>query len=60
MVSIKNLVYVVAGAFGISVLGGMFNWNFSDEFTILLGAVDVIAIVWLVVLVSQKDYKSNK
>lgn len=60
MVTIKKLVYVVAGAFGISVLGGMFDWNFPDSFTILLGAVDVIAIVWLVVLVSQKDYKSNK
>lgn len=60
MVSIRNLVYVVAGAFGISMLGGMFDWNFSDSFTILLGAVDVIAIVWLVVLVSGKDYKNKK
>ena len=60
METIRNFVYVLAVSFGISVLGGMFDWTFSDGFTILLGLVDVVCIVWLVVLVSKKDYKNKK
>lgn len=60
METIKKLVYVLAAAFGLSVLDGMLELNFSENFTILLGAVDVVCIVWLVILVSGKDYKSNK
>ncbi len=50
----RNLVYVLAVSFGISVLTGMFDVSMSDWLTILLGGVDVVCIVWLVILVSKK------
>lgn len=59
MESIRNLVYVLAASFGISVLGGMFDWNLSDGPTILLGLIDTVCIVWLVVVVSGKEFKSK-
>lgn len=54
MVSIKNLVYVLAVAFGISFLDGMFSLMLPNWVTIFLGVVDAICIVWLIMLVSGK------
>lgn len=51
----RNLVYVLAVSFGISVLTGVFNVSMSEWITILLGVVDIVCIVWLVVLVSKKE-----
>lgn len=58
--TIKNLVYILAVAFGLSFLDGALKLGFSDGFTILLGLIDLVCLVWLVVLVSGSTYKSNK
>lgn len=54
METTRNLVYVLAISFGISVLTGTFDVSMSEWLTILLGGVDVVCIVWLVILVSKK------
>ena len=59
MESIRNLAYVLLVSFGVSFLGGVFTWNLSDGFTMFLGLVDVVCIVWLVVVVSGKEFKSK-
>lgn len=54
MDKLKILVTVLAVSFGISVLGGMFEWYFADGFTILLGLIDIVCVAWLLVLAYKK------
>ena len=55
MERIKQLVTVLAVAFGVSFLGGVFGWNFPGGFTTLVGLISMVCIVWLVVLVYKKQ-----
>jgi hypothetical protein len=52
--TIKNLVYVLAVAFGISFLDGALTLDLPSGFNTILGIVDVVAIVWLVIKVSKE------
>ena len=59
MNKIKNLVNVLAVAFGVSFLDGVFGWNLAGGFYTLVGLVEMIAIVWLLFLVNKNHEKNN-
>lgn len=50
----KILVTVLAVAFSISFLDGMFGWGLAEGFYLLLGLVYLVCIVWMLMLVYKK------
>ncbi len=54
MEKIKNLVTVLAIAFGIAFFDGMFGWGLSANTYLVLGTVDLVCIIWLLKLVYNK------
>lgn len=58
MQTIKNLVSVLAVAFGITFLDGFLGLGFDDGFYTFIGLVEIVIIVWLLIVVFKED-KSN-
>jgi len=59
MEKIRTLVTILAVAFGISFLDGMFGWGFDDGFYLLLGIVSLTCIVWLLYIVNKKENRKQ-
>ena len=55
MKTTRNLVYILATAFGVSFFYGLFDWQASDNLSIILGIIEFVCIIWLVFRVSQKN-----
>jgi hypothetical protein len=53
--TIKQLVYTLAVMFGISFLDGMLSLGISEGAYIFIGLVELIAIIWLVVLIRKNN-----
>ena len=52
---IKNLVTVIAVAFSIAFLDGIFGWELADGFYMVLGFIQIVCIIWLLRLVYKKQ-----
>ena len=54
MEKIKNLVTVLAVAFGLSFMTGFFDIDASEGFYIFIGLVELAVVIWLLILVNKK------
>ena len=57
MIKIQNLTLILAVAFGIAFLDGVFVWELADGFYTLIGLIDMVCLIWLLKLVYKKDDK---
>lgn len=55
MEKLKTPLVILTIAFSISFLDGVFSWGLSDDLYILLGAVEIVCIVWLLRIVFKKQ-----
>ena len=54
MEKLKTLAVVMAVAFGISFLDGMFGWGLADGFYVVIGLVELVSIIWILRIVYKK------
>ena len=54
MQTIKILVSVLAGAFGVTFLDGLIGIGFNEGIYAFIGLVEMVIIVWLLIVVFKK------
>jgi len=54
MEKLKTLAVVMAVAFGISFLDGVFGWGLADGFYVVIGLVELVTIIWMLRIVYKK------
>ena len=54
MDKIQGLSVTIVVVFGIAFLDGIFSWDLADGFYVLLGLIQLVAVVWLLKVVFTK------
>ena len=52
----KTLVNILAASVGILFLGGMFEWEIGEGFTMFVGLIMCVVVAWLTLKVNSDKF----